>query len=78
MLLALGALRCRRSSLRLCPRPRFLFCMFYEVERVPAFDDHLDRADAASWQIADGSNLRTARGQVTSVGDFPVRFVVEL
>jgi len=31
-----------------------------------------------SWQIADGGDLRTARAQVTSVGDDRVRFVVEL
>ena len=40
--------------------------------------DQLDRADAGSWQIADGGDLRTARAQVTSVGDYRVRFVAEL
>eukprot|EP00964_Phaeocystis_antarctica_P031693 scaffold17922_cov40-Phaeocystis_antarctica.AAC.1 len=30
-----------------------------------------------SWQIADGGDLRAARAQVTSVGDFRVRFVVK-
>jgi len=39
--------------------------------------DQLDRADAGSWQIADGGDLRTARAQVTSVGDLRVHFVVE-
>ena len=31
-----------------------------------------------SWQIADGGDTRTARADVTSVGDFRVRFAVEL
>jgi len=40
--------------------------------------DQLERADAGSWQIADGGDTRTARADVTSVGDFRVRFAVEL
>ena len=40
--------------------------------------DQLWRADAGSWQIADRSDLRTARPEVTSVGDFRVRLAVEL
>ena len=41
-------------------------------------EDQLERAAAGSWQIADGGDLRTARAQVTSVGDFRVHFAVEL
>ena len=31
------------------------------------FGDQLGRAEAGSWQIADGSDLRTARAEVTAV-----------
>ena len=41
-------------------------------------EDQLGRADAGSWQIADGSTVATAADHRTSVGDFRVRFVVEL
>eukprot|EP00964_Phaeocystis_antarctica_P036738 scaffold20973_cov53-Phaeocystis_antarctica.AAC.2 len=41
------------------------------------FGDQLGRAKAGSWQIADGSDLRTARAEVTSVGDLRLRSVVE-
>ena len=46
--------------------------------RTRLFRDQLWRAEAGSWQIADGSDTRTARAHVTSVGDLRVRFVVEL
>jgi hypothetical protein len=46
--------------------------------RTHSFRDQLDRADAGSWQIADGGDLRTACAQVTSVGDYRVCFVAEL
>ena len=42
------------------------------------FRDQLWLADAGSWQIADGSDPRTARARVTSVGNCRVRFAVEL
>ena len=48
------------------------------AELTHSLRDQLDRADAGSWQIADGGDLRTARAQVTSVGDYRVRFVAEL
>ena len=37
----------------------------------------LDRADAGSWQIADGGATRKAAAGGTSVGDLRVRIVVE-
>eukprot|EP00964_Phaeocystis_antarctica_P123774 scaffold87476_cov79-Phaeocystis_antarctica.AAC.7 len=40
--------------------------------------DQLGRADAGSWQIADGGATRKAAAGGTSAGDFRVRFVVEL
>ena len=41
-------------------------------------EDQLGRADAGSWQIADGSTVAKAAAHRTSAGDFRVRFVVEL
>eukprot|EP00964_Phaeocystis_antarctica_P080154 scaffold50038_cov81-Phaeocystis_antarctica.AAC.3 len=38
----------------------------------------LGRADAGSWQIADGGATRKAAAGGTSIGDFRVHFVVEL
>ena len=40
--------------------------------------DQLWRADAGSWQIADGGATRKAAAGGTSVGDLRVHFVVEL
>ena len=45
--------------------------------RTHSLGDQLDRADAGSWQIADGSATPKAAARGTSVGDFRVRFVVE-
>ena len=45
--------------------------------RTRLFGDQLWPADAGSWQIADGSDPRTTRARVTSVGDLRVHFVVE-
>ena len=39
--------------------------------------DQLDRADAGSWQIADGGATRKAAAGGISVGDLRVRIVVE-
>ena len=41
-------------------------------------EDQLGRADAGSWQIADGGATQKAAAGGTSVGDLRVRFVVEL
>ena len=46
--------------------------------RTRLLEDQLGRADAGSWQIADGSTVAMAADHRTSVGDFRVRFVVEL
>eukprot|EP00964_Phaeocystis_antarctica_P145869 scaffold112005_cov57-Phaeocystis_antarctica.AAC.4 len=43
----------------------------------PLFRDQLWLADAGNWQIADGSDPRTARARVTSVGDLPISSVSE-
>ena len=63
-----------------CGCSRGLEVLFYGVRsrRTHLLRDQLWRADAGSWQIADRSDLRTARPEVTSVGDFRVRLAVEL
>jgi hypothetical protein len=45
--------------------------------RTHSLRDQLDRADAGSWQIADGGATRKAAAGGTSVGDLRVRIVVE-
>eukprot|EP00964_Phaeocystis_antarctica_P014545 scaffold8024_cov61-Phaeocystis_antarctica.AAC.1 len=45
--------------------------------RTRLLEDQLGRADAGSWQIADGGATRKAAAGGTSVGDYRVRFVVE-
>ena len=42
-----------------------------------SFGDQLERADAGSWQIADGSTVAKVAAHRTSVGDFRVRFADE-
>ena len=44
--------------------------------RTRLLEDQLGRADAGSWQIADGGATRKAAAGGTSVGDYRVRFVV--
>ena len=46
--------------------------------RTRLLEDQLGRADAGSWQIADGGATQKAAAGGTSVGDLRVRFVVEL
>eukprot|EP00964_Phaeocystis_antarctica_P059038 scaffold35035_cov71-Phaeocystis_antarctica.AAC.2 len=46
--------------------------------RTHLLEDQLGRADAGSWQIADGSTVATAADHRTFVGNYRVRFVVEL
>eukprot|EP00964_Phaeocystis_antarctica_P159496 scaffold130545_cov114-Phaeocystis_antarctica.AAC.5 len=44
--------------------------------RTRLLEDQLGRADAGSWQIADGGATRKAAADGTSVGDFRVHFAV--
>ena len=46
--------------------------------RTRLFGDQLWRAEAGSWQIADGGATQKAAAGGTSVGDLRVHFVVEL
>ena len=46
--------------------------------RTRLFGDQLERADTGSWQIADGSTVASSAAHRIAVGDFRVRFVVEL
>ena len=53
-------------------------CYGVRSRRTRLLEDQLGRADAGSWQIADGGATRKAAAGGTSVGDLRVHFVVEL
>ena len=74
------ALRALHPSLRKCriARRKCKKCGYgVRSRRTRLFGDQLDRADAGSWQIADGGATRKAAARGTSVGDLRVHFVVE-
>ena len=58
-------------------RSLVLLTMLAPVSRTARLRDQLGLDDEANSQIADGSDLRTARAEVTSVFHFGERFAVE-